>query len=65
MREQPHNSPEQVRQYLGAALAVVEALDIPPELREVAFAKAVDLFSSKQLFFDAVNPAAAAILRPQ
>lgn len=61
--EHQHNTAEQVRQYLGDALATVEALDVPPELREVAFAKAVDLFSSKQIFFEQVG--GPSIVRPQ
>jgi len=60
--EYPHNSPEQVRQYVAAALELVIELDVPPELREVAFAKAVDLFSNKQVFWEQVP--ALANLRP-
>jgi hypothetical protein len=61
--EQQHNTPEQVRQYLAAALEVVSTLDVPDELQAVAFAKAVDLFSAKQVFYAGVSPADA-ILRP-
>lgn len=50
--EQQHNTAEQVEEYLAEALRVVESLDVPDALREVAFAKAVDLFSSKQVFFE-------------
>lgn len=61
--EQQHNTPEQVSRYLNDALMVVGALDVPDELREVAFAKAVDLLSSKQVFYE--QPATMPLLRPQ
>lgn len=64
--ELPHNTPEQVTDYLRDALAVVELLEPPDDLREVCFSKAVDLFSSKQIMYE--QPASAlqlAQLAPQ
>jgi hypothetical protein len=58
--EHPHNSDEQVREYLQAALALIADLDPPDDLRGVAFAKAVDLFSAKQIVFEQ-QPSALAL----
>jgi hypothetical protein len=54
MRQQefPHNTPEQVYEYLRDAISAVEGLDPPEDLRPLVFAKAVDLFSAKQLIFE-------------
>jgi hypothetical protein len=60
--EHQHNTTEQVRAYLSFALDVVADLEIPDDLREVAFAKAVDLFSSKQIFYE--QPTVIPNLRP-
>ena len=51
-----HNTPEQVREYLREALAIVEELDPPTDLREVAFTKAADLVSGKQIAVEQVVP---------
>lgn len=50
--EQQHNTPEQVREYVREALAVVDELDVPDDLRAAAFAKACDLISGKQIVFE-------------
>lgn len=65
-REHPHNSDEQVRDYLQAALALVDDLEPPDDLRGLCFAKAVDLLSSKQIFYEQ-QPSALALpqLQPQ
>jgi hypothetical protein len=57
--EHPHNSDEQVRDYLQAALALVANLEPPDDLRGVCFAKAVDLFAAKQIFYEQAAPLAA------
>lgn len=49
-----HNEPEQVKLYLEAALELVEAVDPPSDLRELFFAKAVDLLSSKTVQYEQV-----------
>lgn len=49
MREFPHNTPQQVEEYLRAALKLVEELDPPSDLRSVCFDRAVNLLSSKQI----------------
>jgi hypothetical protein len=62
--ERPNNTPEQVRDYLREALAIVEELAPPEDLREVAFGKAVDLTSSKQLTAEQIV-AGGALLNPR
>lgn len=47
MQEFHHNKPGQVRDYLQAGLDTLAELDIPLELREAAFVKAVELHASK------------------
>jgi hypothetical protein len=51
-REYPHNTPEQVRDYLLEALTIVAEIDPPDDLRGLAFSKAVDLVSAKQVIFE-------------
>lgn len=63
--ELPHNTPEQVREYLAAALAIVDELDPDDDLRGVAFAKAVDLLAAKQITIEQIAPIGNALnLRP-
>ncbi len=62
--EYPHNTPEQVREYLREALAIVDELDVPTDLRAVAFEQAVGLVSRKALQIEQVHPLAAGILQP-
>lgn len=52
--EVPHNTPEQVREYLQAALELVDELAVPDDLRAAALAAAVTLLSVKQVFFEQV-----------
>jgi hypothetical protein len=47
--EVQHNTPEQVRDYLADARRMVDELQVPPELREVAFTKAIDLLAAKNI----------------
>jgi hypothetical protein len=54
--EHPHNTREQVVEYLSAALVVVDEVGVPDELLEVAFVKAVDLLSAKQLVIEQIRP---------
>jgi hypothetical protein len=53
--EYPHNKPAQVREYIVAALALVDDLDPPDDLRGPVFAKAADLYSSKQVVLEQVG----------
>jgi hypothetical protein len=48
--EIPNNTPDQVRQYLAAALELMEELEPAEDLRAPFFVKAVDLLSAKQIF---------------
>lgn len=54
--EMPHNTPEQVREYLSAALELTEDLDPPADLRTAVFVKAADLFAAKQITVEQVVP---------
>lgn len=60
--EFPHNTPEQARGYLIEALAIVEELDVPDDLRSVAFVKAVDLVSAKSIQVEQVAADLGALL---
>lgn len=51
-RELYHNTEKQVVELLTFAAALVEQLDIPEDLRGIAFSKAIDLKASKQVFID-------------
>jgi hypothetical protein len=42
-----HHTREAVEKYLSDALAIVNALDPPEELRPLAFEKAIDLLSAQ------------------
>lgn len=48
-QEIPNNTPEQVRDYLQQALALVDELDIPAHLEVAAFEQAVGLIAGKQI----------------
>jgi len=54
--EHQHNTPEQVKQYLEQALAIVAELELADDLRVPAFEKAVDLCAGKQITFEQVVP---------
>lgn len=62
MKEAPHNTPGQVREYIADAIQLVADLDVPDDLRVAAFTKAADLYSGKQLFIDP-SDAASPVLR--
>jgi hypothetical protein len=53
--EYPNNTPEQVREYLQGAADAVEDVNIPPDLIPVAFEKAIDLLSGKQIVLEQVG----------
>lgn len=48
-QEIPNNTPEQVREYLNAALDIVDELDVADDLREAVFLKAAELIAGKQI----------------
>jgi hypothetical protein len=54
LQETHFNSPEQVEGYLRIALELVEKIGPAEDLREVAFAKAVDLVSAKNVMIPQV-----------
>lgn len=60
--EWPHNTPEQVREYLLEALDVVDELGPPDDLRVACFTKAADLLIAKQITVEQVMPGAPTIL---
>jgi hypothetical protein len=53
--EHPSNTAEQVEQYIRDALELTERLAPPDDLRQIVFAKAVDLGSSKQVTLEQVG----------
>lgn len=60
-----HSTPEQVRGYLRDALAVVEELDPPEDLRAPVFVAAVNLGSAKTISVEAVAPQGGALAIPR
>lgn len=48
-QEIPNNTPEQVREYLREALAVVTELEPPEDLREAVFTQAAQMVAGKQI----------------
>lgn len=65
MKEVPHNTLEQVPEYVRAAVQLVDDLAVPDDLRVAAFTKAVDLYSAKQLFIDPTDAASPVIRASQ
>jgi hypothetical protein len=55
-QEVPHNTAEQVRDYLAGALTIVDELELTGELRVPAFVKACDLLAAKQVLLEQVMP---------
>lgn len=55
-QEIPNNSPEQVHEYVTDALALVEAIDPPADLREAVFTVAANLYSGKQIIVAQPQP---------
>lgn len=51
-RELHHNTPEQVAYYVQTAVDMLDALDIPDDLRPQAFALGVNLIASKQIVYE-------------
>lgn len=62
MRELHLNTDEQVTDYIERAWVIVDAAELPGELRGIAFARALDWLASKQVFADPadVQPIATA-----
>ena len=54
--EMQHNTPEQVREYMEEAIAIVRDLDLTGDLFVPAFTKAVDLLAAKHIQFEQVQP---------
>jgi hypothetical protein len=51
-REQHYNTPEQAREYLREALAIVDELEPPDDLRGLVFDKAAQLVAAKAIVQD-------------
>lgn len=64
-QEIPHNTREQVAGYLDEALAIVRELEVDDDLRAIAFTKAVDLISAKQLIVEQVVPGVLGMAMPR
>jgi hypothetical protein len=52
-----YHSPEQVREHMTEALAIVEGLDVPDDLRVAAFGKAFDLLAAKHVVMEQLGAA--------
>lgn len=65
VHERHHNTGEQIRDYLREALAVVDELDVPDDLRAVAFSKACDLAAAKAVAVEQVVPHGGAMAIPR
>lgn len=52
----PNNSPAQVVEYITDALALVETIDPPSDLREAVFTVAANLYSGKQIMLAQPQP---------
>jgi hypothetical protein len=63
--EYQHNKPEQVRDYIQDALTLVAELDPPEDLRVAVFAKAADLYSSKQVLLEQIGMLDGAMATPR
>ena len=60
--ERQNYTPAQATDHLRAALAIVDELDVPDDLRVAAFTKAADLLSAKQVLLEQAIPGAPALL---
>jgi hypothetical protein len=61
-KELPLHSPEQVRGYLDEAERIIDHLEVPGDLREIAYAKAIDLLAAKQIFYTEADAMAGSVL---
>lgn len=52
--ETQYHTAEQVTEYVGGALAIVESLEVPDDLRAAVFGKAADLLAQKHIEVSAV-----------
>lgn len=51
-----HNTDEQVREYVAKALALLDELEVPDELRPTVFERACNLYASKQVTLEVIQP---------
>lgn len=59
-RTEEHSfTPEQVAGHLDDALAIMDATDVPNDLRPIAFAKVLELLAAKQVLLIPAQVAAA------
>lgn len=54
--ETPHNTREQVKEYIETAAAIVAELELDGDLKVPAFEKAVDLCAGKQITMEQIAP---------
>jgi hypothetical protein len=54
----PHNTPDEVREYLRAGLELVDELGPADDQRVAVFTEAVRLVSGKQIFYEQPQPVA-------
>ena len=58
-QESHHNTTDEVEGWLGAAVDLVERLEVPDDLRVAAFSAAVGLLAAKQIFYEQPTSALA------
>ena len=64
--EDNHNTPEQVAEYVGEAVAIADGAELTPEDRAALLPQILALVSSKQVFYEQINMASGLHLpRPQ
>lgn len=60
-----HYTDEQVRDHLRAALAIVDDLAVPDDLRAIAFQLVYGSLSAKQITVEAIAPGVPMMLPPR
>lgn len=63
-REIPHHTDEQVREAVSKAVALVDELVVPADLRAAAFEQACQMFAAKQILMQEPAPIAGRLALP-
>ena len=60
-----HYTDEQVREHLRAALAILDDLAVPDDLRSIAFERVFNAISTKQIVVEQIAPGLGAMVVPR